>query len=366
MLVSMGLVFGVAQQNGTLQVLTERIIHVVRGKVILLPLIYFGLGFLVAAVGPGNIAAVAVLAPIVMNLSKRYGLSPLLTAIMLCTGANAGAFSPFAPTGIVAIGLMEKIGLSHDLIWIVFGTAAILQAMSALGAYLIFLWRAKRRGFSLKQRMMVEVQNSKISKTQLMTISMILLLMIGVIVFHIQLLVMAVVVAILLFFLNLGEEDKIFASMPWGTILMITGIAILIGLLEKTGGLEVATSFIASVTRVEIIHAVMAGVTGLVSAYSSSSGVVMPAFIPLLPGLAEKMGITFIIPLVIAVSVGSHMVDVSPLSTLGALSLAAINSKSEQKRVFRWLLLWGMSMAFFGAGLAFIFLDLTYPLVTRL
>jgi Na+/H+ antiporter NhaD/arsenite permease-like protein len=365
LLVSMNLIFGVAEQNGTLQIVTQRLIGLVQGRVILLPLIYFFLAFIIAAVGPGNIAAVAVLAPLTMALSRKYGISPLITAIMICTGANAGAFSPFAPTGIVAIGLMQKISLPSELIWTVFGSAAILQALSALGAYTLFIVRAKRRGFSLGKSVAVEKNSVILKKNHLITGVVVAALLLGVIVLKLQLLPLAVVLSIVLFLLRQGEEEKVFAAMPWSTIFMVTGIAVLIALLEKTGGLEVATSFIASVTRKEIIHGVMAGVTGIVSAYSSSSGVVMPAFIPLIPGLAEKIGITVIVPLVISVAVGSHMVDVSPLSTLGALSLAAIESKKEQKRVFRLLLAWGMIMAFIGAVLAFLFLDIPYILFAQ-
>ena len=365
LLISMNLIFGVAEQNGTLSIFTQKLIGLVKGKVVLLPLIYFFLAFAISAAGPGNIAAVAVLAPLTMALSKKYGISPLITAIMICTGANAGAFSPFAPTGIVAIGLMEKISLSSSLIWTVFGAAAILQALSAFAAYAVFIFRAKRRGFSLRQTVHIEKNSIRITKNHTITGIAILSLLIGVIVFKLPLLPLAVVIGIVLFLLNQGEEEKVFAAMPWSTIFMVTGIAVLIALLEKTGGLEVATSFIAAVTKKEIIHSVMAGVTGIVSAYSSSSGVVMPAFIPLIPGLAEKIGISFIVPLVVAVAVGSHMVDVSPLSTLGALSLAAIDSKKEQKRVFRWLLGWGMFMAFVGAVFAFLFLDIPYLLFFR-
>jgi hypothetical protein len=62
--------------------------------------------------------------------------------------------------------------------------------------------------------------------------------------------------------------------------------------------------------------------------------------------------------MVVAVDVGSHLVDVSPLSTLGALCLAALPATVDKSVLFRRLLLWGVSMSVAGAGLAFVFLDL--------
>ena len=62
--------------------------------------------------GPGNIAGIALLAPLAMATAHRAKVPPFLMAIMAGNGANAGAFSPFAPTGVIASGADEKIGLS--------------------------------------------------------------------------------------------------------------------------------------------------------------------------------------------------------------------------------------------------------------
>lgn len=58
---------------------------------------------------------------------------------------------------------------------------------------------------------------------------------------------------------------------------------------------------------------VMALVTGVLSAYSSSSGVVLPAFLPMIPGLIQKLGGGNALALADSVNVGAHLVDVSPL-----------------------------------------------------
>jgi hypothetical protein len=56
-------------------------------------------------------------------------------------------------------------------------------------------------------------------------------------------------------------------------------------------------------------------------------------------------------PLAVALSinVGSAMVDVSPLSTLGALCVATVADPVEARTLFRQLLLWGLSMSVVGA-----------------
>jgi di/tricarboxylate transporter len=360
LLISMSLVFGVAQVNGTLEKLTQRAVHLIKGQFLLLPILIFSLAFSLSALGPGNIVATAILAPMAMALAKKHRISEILIAIMLCTGANAGAFSPFAPTGVVTIGLLEQIAVSTSLIWTVFIASAVLQSTSALFAYFVFLVRAKKRGHNLavKQEVQVIEKPEAFTAQQKLTLLLITILLTGVLVVKLPLIFMALLVAVGMFALNLAEEDKVIQTIPWGTIIMVCGIAVLIGLMEKTGGLELATNFIVTVTSADLISGALAFVSGLVSAYSSSSGVVLPAFLPLIPGLAVKMSIVDIVPMIIAVAVGSHMVDVSPLSTLGALSIAAVEKKITRDRMFKYLLIWGMAMSVVAGILAFVFLDL--------
>jgi di/tricarboxylate transporter len=365
LLVSMCLVFGVANQNGTLQLLTNKLVGLINGKATLLPILFFFLSFALSAMGPGNIAAVALIAPLAMILAHQYKISSLLIAIMICTGANAGAFSPFAPTGVVSVKLMDQIGLETvKLPWMIFLATAVLQSLTAVLAYGIFLLRRNKRistadvktqSTSLKHS---TGEVTKLNTKQWITCFGILALISGVILFKVPLLIMSLFILLFFTFLNVGDIDESIAAVPWSTVLMVTGMSVLIGLMEKTGGLDLATTLIAQSTAPQYIHSVLAFVTGVVSAFSSSSGVVMPAFIPLIPGLAEKMQLQDTVNLVISVAVGSHMVDVSPLSTLGALSLAAVVDQSQRQRIFKMLMFWGMSMAFVGAALAYVFLDL--------
>jgi hypothetical protein len=53
----------------------------------------------------------------------------------------------------------------------------------------------------------------------------------------------------------------------------------------------------------------------------------------------------------LSINVGSSLVDVSPLSTLGALAVAAVSDPATARRLFRAMLLWGLSMIVVGAVL---------------
>ena len=89
-----------------------------------------------------------------------------------------------------------------------------------------------------------------------------------------------------------------------------------------------------------------------------ASGVVMPAFIPTVPSLIAKLGGGNPVAIVSAINVGSHVVDVSPLSTLGAICIANAAPHEDKNKLFRYLMIYGLSMSVFGAIVCYVFFGL--------
>ena len=105
--------------------------------------------------------------------------------------------------------------------------------------------------------------------------------------------------------------------------------------------------------RLRAPKALLAFFTGIISAYSSTSSVVLPAFLPMVPGIAARLPGTDAIALAISINIGSAMVDVSPLSTIGALCVAAAPEGSNKPQLFASLMIWGFAMAFVAAGICY-------------
>jgi hypothetical protein len=103
------------------------------------------------------------------------------------------------------------------------------------------------------------------------------------------------------------------------------------------------------------VNGVIAFVTGLISTWSSTSGVVLPSFLPTVPGLAARLPGSDPLSMALSINVGSSLVDVSPLSTLGALCVAATTEPEVARRLFRQLMAWGLSMIAVGAVLCQLF-----------
>jgi len=71
------LLFAAAQTNGTLALAVDRSVRLCGDNARLMPPLFFGLALALAAVGPGNIASPALLAPSALALAARLRIPPL-------------------------------------------------------------------------------------------------------------------------------------------------------------------------------------------------------------------------------------------------------------------------------------------------
>jgi di/tricarboxylate transporter len=175
---------------------------------------------------------------------------------------------------------------------------------------------------------------------------------IAVVVFSLNVGMAAFAAASILILLNMGDETAAVRQIPWGVILMVCGVSMLIAVLEKTGGMDLFSSLLATIAMPSTINGTIAFVTGLISSWSSTSGVVLPAFLPTVPSLVARVGGGDPLAVALSINIGSSLVDVSPLSTLGALCVATVSDPTEARLLFRRLLIWGLSMTVVGALIA--------------
>ena len=133
-----------------------------------------------------------------------------------------------------------------------------------------------------------------------------------------------------------------------GVIIMVGGMSMIISVMEAAGGLGIITKSIGTISNPITVNGFLALFSGIISAYSSSSGVVLPMFLPMVPGVIAKMGGGDPAYLITSICVGSHLVDTSPLSLFGALCLATAASTVDKGKLFRNLLIWGLSMSVVG------------------
>jgi di/tricarboxylate transporter len=175
----------------------------------------------------------------------------------------------------------------------------------------------------------------------------------GVVGFKLSVGLAAFLAASILVLMAVADETAAMKRVPWGVIVMVCGVTVLIALLEKAEGIELISSFLARLSTKDSVTAVVAVITGGISVYSSTSGVVLPAFLPMVPSIAQQLGGANPVAIAMSMNVGGHLVDVSPLSTIGALCVAAVQA-DDSRRLFNQLLAWGLSMTIVGAVLCYL------------
>ena len=346
------LLFAQARVNGTLDKVAARSIRLARGNRGMIPIVFFFLGLGLATIGAGNIAATALLAPVAMSVAGRAGISGFLMALMLANGANAGGLSPLAPTGIIANELMRRIGL-EGVAWRNYVNTLAAQSIVAFGGYFLLggskLFRADPEHDPRPGNEGIVSQHVEpFTRYQWLTLAVIATLVCCAVLFRIDVGMGAFVGAAILSLARAADEEAAVKCMPWGVILMVCGVTILVEVLGKTGGMDLFTRLLARLSEPSTITGVVALVTGVISVYSSSSGVVLPTFLPTIPGLIANLGGGNPLMIAYSINVGSHLVDVSPLSTLGALCLAAAPPEEDRALLYRKLMAWGWSMALVG------------------
>lgn len=343
-LLGVTLLFGVAQSNGTMAALTQRALQLSGSRAALMPLIFFALACVISTMGPGAIATIALLAPLAMAAGVKGGVPVLLTALMIGNGANAGNLSPFSAVGVIVSDGMLKAGVPGNE-WRVWAANFTAHALAAVGAWLLFggprLWRER----TVTPAELVR----RFERSHLLTLAIGAAWVFAVIVFKVPLGFAAFAAAALLLLLRAGDDSAMLKQVPWAVIVMVTGVSVLIGVLEGTGGMELFSSALATVATPDTVNGMIAFITGAISTYSSTSGVVYPTFLPAIPSLIEKLGGGDALQIALSINVGAALVDVSPISTLGALCVAALPTSEDPKRLFRQLLVWGLSMTVVGA-----------------
>jgi di/tricarboxylate transporter len=355
-LVGITLLFSIAESNGTLARITAYAVRLCRGHAGAIPVMFFVLGFVISTIGAGATPTSALLAGPAMAVAARAGVPPLLMVIMTGNGALAGTLSPFAPTGVVAHGVMARIGLG-GVEWTTFGLNALAHAVVGIGGFIVLGgWRLFSSQAGSAQA--PEPAAGPFETRHWLTSIGIALLIVLVAGFGLDVGLVALVLAVALTLARACDEQKAIKAMPWSVILMVTGVTVLVAMMQETQGLSLITSGIARLSTSTTITPIVAFGTGLVSVYSSTSGVVLPAFLPMAPELASRLDGVTPLSLAWSMNVSASLVDLSSLSTVGALYIAGMPPGTDTRGLFNGLLVWGLSMSVVGAVICWLFFGL--------
>lgn len=198
---------------------------------------YFVIYF-IAFLGAGTITGFALAALFGIPMAKELDADPFLLTTMGQLGSIGGGIVPWAPTGIIGLELAKNANITGNLANTMVLNTFLATAFGAIISY-IFL-----KGYKLKAKEL-NSEVLKFNKNQKITLVGILCMVIGVAVFKMNIGLLSIFISIILILLKVGTEKEALGSVPWNTILLISGMGILMSLIVKLGGIKLLADILS-------------------------------------------------------------------------------------------------------------------------
>lgn len=389
LLVGVTYFFAIAQENGTVDRLIDRVIAMIGDRAALLPFAMFGLTTGISAMGAP--LAGLVMVPIAMPLAKKYKIDRILMGLAVGGGVSAGGFAPTSLFGIVTYGTAHSVGIPLNplllfVIALAFNTLLLTVAFFLFGGLGLLKNSGKgvdgndprpnfagkkplpqhpfeRDGFAERSQGVatkVETQlhteeaapavKTPMNLVQRVTVLCMIGLIFSVVVLALVGLepdigVLCFAFATVMTLLDPKVGKTAVSKIDWSTVLMVGGIITFVGVLQEMGSVDMLANAASQVGTPLIAAFIICALGGLISAFASTTGMLaalVPLAIPLVSG-GDISGWAVIA----ALGVCSSIVDVSPFSTVGATLVATVED-SERQRMTSILTRWGLSMVLIG------------------
>ncbi len=327
-LVGVTFLFGMASQNGTLDLFSKKVVALVGKHTVFIPVLMFVLSAFISAIGPGHIAAGILMTTFAMYLAFEMKINPWVTALFAKLGANAGCASPLSLTGLLAKELTTKEPISMDFTG---GYAAHLFLSPLLSGFVFTLIiYIGSKGYKVKADNPLKWADiPKFNRNQKLTMAAIVIMVICCIGFKLDTGLFAFIMASILVLLGAADEKAAIKGIPWGTLVFICGVGSLVSVIDALGGIDLVADFLNGFMGEKTAVPIMAATSGILSWVSSTTGVVMPALFPIADQVAQQFGSVSYIELIAAITATSFAAAISPLSTGGAIIMSSYSASKE-------------------------------------
>lgn len=345
-LVGITLLFAAVTQTGALDLLARKIIALAGNRMWIIPIAVYIAGFIVAGVGPGAIPALAIIPALAAVIAVEVGFDPIMLVLIGEAGLMAGRMTPITPEAAIITAAAAEAGIEG-----VMGTVLLCQTLVTI-IYSLIMWFLFK-GYKIKtplkpiERTAIEKFNHK----QVIALAGIVLMMVMLIFFKVNIGLAAFFVAGILFLFGVADDGKAIKALPWSTIVMVLAVGALLDIVNDMGGIDLLSAGMSSIMTKGTATPIMGISAGLLSLVSSALGVVYPTMMPMCAGIAEQVGGVNPVALMAAVGAGGSLAGISPLSTGGALAMAALGTaipnltkEEENKRFVQLFIMAGIAL----------------------
>lgn len=339
--------FSFPHQNGTLEAIANKLMYRFRKQAWSLPLVLLFIGVLLGIIGAPNPMISIVIGVLGFRLCKKCNINPILIAVVAALN-GFGSNVLWTQAGSIISTTIADLGYEQSTADAYAWKYFLLSAITFMIIVLIFYFLLK--GYKAKAPEGME-KPAPFTAVQKKTLA-IVLIVVGLVVISnvlgvfiktpvmntfkgwcdIQMLCIVGGVACIL--LKLGDaREAIGKGIPWNTIIMITGIVVLLGVAKEAGVVDWLGGLVSNSVPVFLIPAFLALITGLLSFFAGGITAIFPMIAPLVPAIAEMTGIPAS-TLFCCTAIGGNLTTVSPFSTGGATVLSTCPYEEDQQKVF--------------------------------
>lgn len=345
--------FSMAQRNGTVDIIVQTCVRLVRGKTLLLPWVFFLLAASLTALGTFSPAAVALLAPAAIGLAYESRIHPVLMGAFIINGAHAGGFSPLSVAGVLVHDIAVKNGfpISQGAL---FGASFALNLILSILTVVLFALLGKLRDGATGQHADLDTtRTTPPHGQQILTLALIVAMLVCALGFHMPIGFVALSAGLLLALVNIKEHRTFIGGVSWSTVLLVAGMITYVSLLQHVGVIDTLAEQALALGAPLLIALVLCYVIGVGSAFASSTAL-LTAFIPLAGPLLATSSLSAS-GTVAALAIAATVVDVSPFSTDGALVVANAR-EDDRQRVYKQLMMYAGGVVLVAPALAWALL----------
>ena len=165
----------------------------------------------------------------------------------------------------------------------------------------------------------------------------------------------AILFALISLLMKLADEKKVVALVPWGTLIMICGVGMLISLGVKVGIIDLLAEWLTQHVPMWMIPVLLCLISAVMSIFSSTLGVVTPTLFPIVPAIAAASGLNPML-LFICIVAGAQSSSISPFSSGGSLIMGSAPEGIDRNKLFNQLLFRAIPVGVIAALIAVIVL----------
>ena len=345
--------FSMANGNGTVDVIVQNCVRLVRGKTMLLPWVFFLLAAALTALGTFTPAAVALLAPAAMAFAYESRIHPVLMGAFVINGAHAGGFSPLSVAGVLVHNIAQDNGFPISPGGLFAASFVINLILSVLSLVVFAMLGKLRDGSGLQDSDLDLARTTRPHGQQITTLLLIGVMLVCTLGFRMPIGFVALSAGLLLAFLNVKKQQSFINGVSWSTVLLVAGMITYVSLLQHVGVIDTLAEMALMLGAPLLIALVLCYVIGVGSAFASSTAL-LTAFIPLAGPLLASSSLSAS-GTVAALAIAATVVDVSPFSTDGALIVANAQADDRQ-RIYRQLMFYAGGVVLVAPALAWALL----------